>query len=53
MINSKKSSILSEKGLEAERIEAICNILGMVECVGDGKYLGLPYMVRRTKTQTI
>lgn len=48
-----KSHQLSEKRQVKDHMQEIKNILGMIEYVGDGKYLGLPCMVGKKRPQYI
>lgn len=51
IINFQKSSMYFEKGSEEEVEGRIGDILEMGKCEGEGKYLGLPYLVGRSKKQ--
>lgn len=45
VISFQKSSILFGKYIGAEKESEIMEILDVVKCQGEGKYLGLPYLV--------
>lgn len=49
-INIDKSSIFFAKILEHNRRSQVGHILGMKISIGNGKYLGLPYLIGRSKS---
>nr|XP_027096090.1 uncharacterized protein LOC113715987 [Coffea arabica] len=51
MINMDKSSVFFSKNVTQEDQEEICSRLGNIRMVHQGKYLGLPMVITRTKEQ--
>ncbi|XP_027062988.1 uncharacterized protein LOC113771708 [Coffea eugenioides] len=51
MINMEKSSVFFSKNVAQEDQKEICNRLGNLKMVHQGKYLGLPMVITRTKEQ--
>ena len=51
LINLDKSSILFSKNVRLEMMQEICQTMRNMQRVSQGKYLGLPMVVRRTKEQ--
>nr|XP_027081023.1 uncharacterized protein LOC113703745 [Coffea arabica] len=51
MINMDKSSVFFSKNVTQEDQEEICSRLGNIRRVHQGKYLGLPMVITRTKEQ--
>lgn len=51
LINLEKSSVLLSKNADQESKERLCTLLGGIMPVTQGKYLGLPMVVTRTKDQ--
>ena len=51
LINLDKSSILFSKNVSPVVKQEICQIMGNMQQVSQGKYLGLPMVVTRTKEQ--
>ncbi|XP_027174297.1 uncharacterized protein LOC113773895 [Coffea eugenioides] len=51
LINLDKSSILFNKNVSPVEKQEICQIMGNMQQVSQGKYLGLPMVVTRTKEQ--
>nr|XP_027060751.1 uncharacterized protein LOC113687311 [Coffea arabica] len=51
LINLDKSSILFSKNVSPVEKQEICQIMGNMQQVSQGKYLGLPMVVTRTKEQ--
>ncbi|XP_027098791.1 uncharacterized protein [Coffea arabica] len=51
LINLDKSSILFSKNMCPHKKHQICHIMGNMQQVNQGKYLGLPMVVTRTKEQ--
>jgi hypothetical protein len=49
MINMQKSEILFGRNASQAHRNTLSNILQVTECLGTGKYLGLPSMIRRSK----
>lgn len=50
---SKKSSILFGGQVDDQTQSNIMSILSIVKCNGEGKYLGIPYLVKRSKKQIL
>ncbi|XP_027150081.1 uncharacterized protein LOC113750284 [Coffea eugenioides] len=50
-INMEKSSIFFSKNMEQDKKLEICCKLGNIQMVSQGKYLGLPMVITRTKDQ--
>ena len=48
-INLEKSSVIFNKNIKNDQKKKICEILGGIQAVSQGKYLGLPMVVTRTK----
>nr|XP_027067776.1 uncharacterized protein LOC113693433 [Coffea arabica] len=51
MINLEKSSVFFSKNMSNAKQDDICKKLGKIQKVSQGKYLGLPIVVTRTKEQ--
>ena len=51
MINLDNSSMIFSKNMEQEKQKEICRRLGNIQVVKQGKYLGLPMVITRTKEQ--
>ncbi|XP_027152136.1 uncharacterized protein LOC113752206 [Coffea eugenioides] len=51
MINMEKSSVFFSKNVAHENQKEICSKLGNIRRVHQGKYLGLPMVITRTKEQ--
>lgn len=51
MINYQKSSILFSANASASCRQSICNSLGVPKTMNQGKYLGLPSLIGKNKTQ--
>nr|KYP54015.1 hypothetical protein KK1_000181 [Cajanus cajan] len=49
VINLQKSKVYYSRNTPLSICEAINNIIGVTECMGTGKYLGLPSMIGRKK----
>lgn len=46
---SQASTVLIPKNIEEVMPENIIQTFEMKKCTGEGKYLGLPYLIRRLK----
>ncbi|XP_027184267.1 uncharacterized protein LOC113782585 [Coffea eugenioides] len=51
LINMEKSSVFFSKNVEPEEQKEICSRLGHIQVVHQGKYLGLPMVITKTKNQ--
>lgn len=49
VINIQKHSIFFEHGVAESFQTEVIEIMGMIKCEGEDKYLGLPYLMDRTK----
>lgn len=53
LINFEKSSVFFTRNMEEERIQEVCQELGKVHRVTQGRYLGLPMVITRSKHQVL
>ena len=51
MINIEKSSVFFSKNMSSVKKDEVCKELGKIQKVSQGKYLGLPMVITRTKDQ--
>ncbi|KAL3535370.1 hypothetical protein ACH5RR_003831 [Cinchona calisaya] len=51
LVNLKKSSIFISRNTNQTVKDNMCHILGDVKCVTQGKYLGLPMVITKSKNQ--
>jgi len=49
LINMQKSEIYFSRNVPATKKNTLSNMLRVLECIGTGKYLGLPSMIGRSK----
>lgn len=51
LINKEKSSVFFSKNKDSNQMKAICEVLGNMNHVNQGQYLGLPMVISKSKHQ--
>lgn len=50
LVNFDKCSVVFSKNIREDQTKIVCEVLGNVEELTEGKYLGLPMMISKSKS---